>query len=49
MHIKRTGLTRKEPVKPVEQVVYDEVHNSDSISSLYYCLTTNTAYGPVVQ
>ena len=32
MYNKRTGLTRKEPVKPVEQDVYEEVQNPDVIS-----------------
>ena len=48
-HIKRTGLTRKEPVKPVELVVYEQVCNSDSISLLSYSPTTNSAYRPIQQ
>ena len=41
----RSGLTRKEPVKPVEQDLYEEVQNSDIISPVP--LTTNPAYGPI--
>ena len=44
---KRSGLTRKEPVKPVEQIVYEEVQNPDIISPVP--LITNPAYGPVGQ
>ena len=47
MYNKRTGLTRKEPVKPFEQVVYEEVRNSDSTSPVLF--TTNPAYGPIGQ
>ena len=42
VYIKRSRLTRKEPVKPVEQVVYKEVQNPDIISPV--SLTTNPAY-----
>ena len=44
---KRAGLTRKEPVQPVEQDVYEEVQNPDIISEVP--LTTNPAYGPIGQ
>ena len=47
MYIKRSGLIRKEPEKPVEQVVYEEVHNSGDTNPVF--LTTNPAYGPVGQ
>ena len=47
VYIKRSKLTRKEPVKPVEQVVYEDVHNSGDISPVP--LTTNPAYGPIGQ
>ena len=47
MYNKRSGLTRKEVVKPFEQVVYEEVLNSDSTSPVP--LTTNPAYGPIGQ
>ena len=38
---------KKEPVKPVEQVVYEEAHNSDNNSPV--SLTINPAYGRVGQ
>ena len=44
---KRVGLTRKEPVKPIEQDVYEEVQNLDIISPVH--LTTNPAYELVDQ
>ena len=44
---KRSGLTRKESVKPVEQVVYEDIHNSDDTNPVF--LSTNPAYGPVGQ
>ena len=44
---KRIGSTRKGLVKPVEQVVYEEVKNPDIISPVP--LTTNPAYGPIGQ
>ena len=47
MYIKRSGLTRKEPVKLVEQVVYEEVQNLAIISPLP--LTINPAYGHIGQ
>ena len=47
VYIKRTGLTRKEPVQPVEQDVYEEVQNPDVISPVP--LTDNPAYGPIGQ
>ena len=47
VYIKRTGLTIKEPVKPVEQDVYEEVQNPTVISPVV--LTTNPAYGPIKQ
>ena len=47
MYIKRSGLTRKEPVKPVEQDVYEEIQNPDAISPVP--LTDNPAYGPIGQ
>ena len=47
VYIKRTELTRKEPVQPVEQDVYEEVQNPDAISPVP--LTDNPAYGPIGQ
>ena len=47
MYNKRNGITRKEPVKPVEQVMYEYVHSSDDTNPV--SLTTNPAYGPVGQ
>ena len=47
VYIKFSGLTRKEPVKPVEEDMYEEVRKSDSTSPVP--LTTNPAYGPVGQ
>ena len=47
VYIKRSELTRKEPVKPVEQSVYEEVKNPDVISPVP--LATNPAYGLVGQ
>ena len=47
MYNKRSGLTRKEPVKPVEQVVYEDIHSSGDTNPV--CFTTNPAYGPVGQ
>ena len=47
VYIKRSGLSRKEPVQPVEQDVYEEVQNPDVISPV--SLTTNPAYGPIGQ
>ena len=47
MYIERSGLTSKEPVKPVEQVVYEDMHSPDDTSPVF--LTTNPAYGPVGQ
>ena len=47
MYNKRVGLTRKEPVKPVEQGVYEEIQNPDVISAVY--LTTNPVYELVDQ
>ena len=47
VYIRRVSLIKKEPVKSVEQVVYDEVHNSDNNSPVL--LTSNPAYGPVGQ
>ena len=44
---KRPGLARKEPVKPVEQDMYEEVQNPDIIGPVP--LTTNPAYGPIGQ
>ena len=44
---KKSGQTRKEPVKPVEQVVYEDIHNSGDTSPVF--LSTNPAYGPVGQ
>ena len=48
MYNKRSGLTRKEPIKPVKQVVYEDIHNSGDTTSPVF-LTTNPAYGPVGQ
>ena len=47
VYIKRSGLTRKEPVKPVEQGMYEEVQNPGIISPVP--LTTNPAYEPIGQ
>ena len=47
MYIKRSGLTRKEPVKPVEQVVYEDVQNPGINNPVL--LTTDPAYGPIGQ
>ena len=47
MYIKRTGLRRKEPVKPIEQDMYEEVQSPDVISPVV--LTTNPVYGPIRQ
>ena len=47
MYIKRSGLSRKDPVQPVEQDMYEVVHNSGDISPVP--LTANPAYGPVGQ
>ena len=47
VYIKRSGLSRKEPVQQVEQDVYEEVQNPDVISPVP--LTTNPAYGPIGQ
>ena len=47
MYNKRVDVTRKEPVKPVEQDVYEEIQNPDLISAVY--LTTNPAYELVDQ
>ena len=44
---KRVGLTRKEPVQPFEQDVYEEVQNPDIIGPVP--LTTNPAYEHVDQ
>ena len=45
--IKRTGLAKNKPVKPVKQVVYEEVQNPDIIVPVP--LTINPAYGPIGQ
>ena len=47
VYIKRVGQTRKEPVQPVEQYLYEEVQNPDISSEVP--LTTNPAYGPIGQ
>ena len=44
---KRVGLRRKEPVKPVEQDVYEEIQTPDVITTVP--LNTNLAYGLVGQ
>ena len=47
VYIKRTGLIRKGPVKPVEQDMYEEIQNPDVINQV--SLSTNPAYGPIGQ
>ena len=47
LYNRRVDLTRKEPVKPVEQDVYEEVQNPDVISAVH--LTINSAYELVYQ
>ena len=47
VYIRCSGLARKEPFKPVEEDVYEEVRKTDSTSPVP--LTANPAYGPVGQ
>ena len=47
MYNKRSGLRRKEPEKPVEEVVYEDMQRSCDTSPVF--LTINPAYGPVGQ
>ena len=47
VYIKRSGLRKKKPVKPLEQDMYEEVQNPDIISPVP--LATNPAYGPIGQ
>ena len=47
MYIKRSGLTRKIPVKPIEELLYEEVKNPNVINPVPFA--ANPAYGLVGQ